>query len=107
MMYNIRMFGIPDALQNIRPTSQWVLSGDDYEGLNWLDSSEKPTEEEIKNEINRLNKEWQDSEYKRLRAKEYPDFREYLDGVVKGDQAQIDEYISTCLAIKQKYPKPQ
>lgn len=105
-MYNIRMFGIPDALQNLRPNSEWVLSGDEYEGLNWLDDTEKPTEEEIYNEIGRLNKEWQDSEYRRLRAKEYPDFREYLDGIVKGDQAQIDEYIAACLAIKEKYPKP-
>lgn len=43
--------------------------------------------------------------YKELRAAEYPDFRDYLDGVVKGDQTQIDAYIATCLAIKAKYPK--
>jgi hypothetical protein len=39
------------------------------------------------------------------REKEYPDFKEYLDGIVKGDQAQIDKYIADCLAIKAKYPK--
>lgn len=43
--------------------------------------------------------------YKDLRAAEYPDYREYLDGVVKGDQAQIDTYITACLAVKAKYPK--
>ena len=43
--------------------------------------------------------------YKELRAKEYPDFREYLDGIVKGDQAQIDAYIAACQAVKNKYPK--
>ena len=43
--------------------------------------------------------------YKELRAKEYPDYREYLDGIVKGDQAQIDKYIADCLAVKAKYPK--
>lgn len=43
--------------------------------------------------------------YKDLRASEYPDFRDYLDGVVKGDQAQIQEYIDACLAVKAKYPK--
>jgi len=36
----------------------------------------------------------------------YPKFFEYLDGVVKGDQAQIDKYIADCLAVKAKYPKP-
>ena len=40
------------------------------------------------------------------RAAEYPDFREYLDGIVKGDQAQIDKYIADCQAVKTKYPKP-
>jgi hypothetical protein len=40
------------------------------------------------------------------RAEEYPPMAEYLDGLVKGDQAQIDKYIADCLAIKAKYPKP-
>jgi hypothetical protein len=39
------------------------------------------------------------------RAAEYPDFRDYLDGIVKGDQAQIDAYIAACQAVKAKYPK--
>jgi hypothetical protein len=40
------------------------------------------------------------------RANEYPPMSEYLDGVVKQDQAQIDKYIADCLAVKVKYPKP-
>jgi hypothetical protein len=40
------------------------------------------------------------------RAKEYPPMSDYIDGVVKGDQAQIDKYIADCLAVKAKYPKP-
>jgi hypothetical protein len=43
--------------------------------------------------------------YKELRAKEYPDFKDYLDGIVKNDQAQIQAYIDACLAVKNKYPK--
>lgn len=44
--------------------------------------------------------------YAQKRAREYPSFIEYIDGVVKGDQAQIDAYIAACLAVKAKYPKP-
>jgi len=40
-----------------------------------------------------------------LRVAEYPDFKLYLDGVVKGDQVQIQSYIDSCLAVKAKYPK--
>jgi predicted deacetylase len=43
--------------------------------------------------------------YKEKRAAEYPSFIEYLDGVVKGDQAQIQAYIDACQAVKNKYPK--
>ena len=43
--------------------------------------------------------------YKTKRASEYPSMADYLDGVVKGDQAQIDKYIADCLAVKAKYPK--
>ena len=43
--------------------------------------------------------------YKAKRASEYPPMADYLDGVVKGDQAQIDKYIADCLAVKAKYPK--
>lgn len=39
------------------------------------------------------------------RAAEYPPLTDYVDGVVKGDQAQIDKYIADCLAVKAKYPK--
>lgn len=39
------------------------------------------------------------------RAAEYPPMSDYLDGVVKGDQAQIDAYIAACQAVKAKYPK--
>jgi hypothetical protein len=50
-------------------------------------------------EVERLNL------IKANRANEYPDFKEYLDGIVKGDDAQIQKYINDCLAVKAKYPK--
>ena len=39
------------------------------------------------------------------RAAEYPPITDYIDGVVKGDQAQIDKYIADCLAVKARHPK--
>jgi hypothetical protein len=65
----------------------------------------QPTEAQLNaletqaNEVERLNL------IKANRAKEYPDFKEYLDGIVKGDDAQIQKYINDCLAVKAKYPK--
>ena len=74
----------------------------------WYKPSVAPvTEEQIQAEIDRLKAEYAAKQYQRKRAAEYPDFRDYLDGVVKGDQAQIDGYIAACQAVKEKYPKPE
>jgi hypothetical protein len=40
------------------------------------------------------------------RKAEYPPITDYIDGVVKGDQSQIDAYVAACQAVKAKYPKP-
>ena len=39
------------------------------------------------------------------RQAEYPPFTDYLDGIAKGDKAQINKYIADCQAVKAKYPK--
>ena len=54
--------------------------------------------------------------YQEKRREEYPPFEDYLDAIVKinsGDEdfvqegnAQLEAYISDCLAVKAKYPKP-
>ena len=87
-----------------------VLLQDDSNGLGayikeWNLDIAKPTTAQLNaleaqaNEVERLNL------VKANRANEYPDFKEYLDGIVKGDNAQIQKYINDCLAVKAKYPK--
>lgn len=94
-----------DALQSLCPGAQWVLRGDELE---WLDTEQtRPTDAEIAAEITRLEADYAAKQYQRDRAAEYPDFKDYLDGIVKGDQAQIDAYIAACQAVKAKYPKPE
>jgi len=43
--------------------------------------------------------------YIEKRRAEYPPITDYIDGVVKGDQAQINAYIAACKTVKDKYPK--
>lgn len=76
------------------------------EVLEWTDDEQtQPTEDEIQAEIARLDAEFVAKEYQRKRAAEYPPMADYLDGIVKGDQAQVQAYIDACLAVKAKYPK--
>ena len=43
--------------------------------------------------------------YADKRKAEYPPIKDYLDGIVKNDQNQIDTYILACKEVKLKYPK--
>ena len=101
------------AIISLRPEATWALDGDTYDNLQWLEppvwegGQKKPTREEVETEVARLQQEWENTEYQRLRAREYPDFKEYLDGLVKGDTEQMQAYIDACLAVKAKYPKPE
>jgi hypothetical protein len=107
MINDIRIIGIPDALVSLRPGAQWLMNGMSYSDLVWQDENQtQPTELEVLTEVARLKQEYDNNLYQRQRAAEYPDFKQYLDGVVKGDQEQIQAYIDACQAVKAKYPKP-
>jgi len=43
--------------------------------------------------------------YQELRVREYPPVADYLDGIAKADDLQVQRYIDECLAVKLKYPK--
>ena len=36
----------------------------------------------------------------------YPPIEDYIDGVVKGDDAQVAEYKAKCLEVKKQHPMP-
>ena len=94
-----------NAILSLVPNAQVVIRGNEVE---WHEPSVAPvTDAQIDAELARLQAEYEAKEYQRQRAAEYPDFKDYLDGIVKGDQAQIQAYIDACNAVKNKYPKGQ
>jgi hypothetical protein len=96
------------AAKSLHPTAQFVLRGDQYEGLEWHSTNiTKPTKAALEAEQARLQAIWDNTEYQRLRALEYPPMADYLDAIAKGDEEQKQEYIDACLAVKAKYPKPE
>jgi hypothetical protein len=102
------MTDITKALMSLRPEAEWVLDGDRYEGLRWLDTTQScPSQADVNAEVLRLQAEWNSKEYQRLRRSEYPPVTDYLDAVVKGDLAGQQAYIDACQAVKAKYPKPE
>ena len=49
-------YTISDAITELKPGADWIQRGEDYSGLEWLDTSQtKPTETEINNKISELD----------------------------------------------------
>lgn len=100
------MISFATALMSLTKGSAWSIVEDDYDNIDWYSKEiEKPTREAVLAEQERLQKIEDSNAYKTQRVMEYPPITDYIDGVVKGDQAQIDKYIADCLAVKAKYPK--
>ena len=93
---------IGKALNSLKPGALWILRGETYEGLEWKDEVQtKPTEQEILNEIARLDS----LVYRQQRAAEYPSIGDQLDALWKGG-ADATEMLAKVQAVKTKYPKP-
>ena len=98
------------AVLSLRPGASWFINGDAYEGLQWLEKpvgeggQKKPTQEEVEAEVARLQQEWENNQYQRDRAKEYPSIQDQLDTLYHqgydGWKAMVNE-------VKNKYPKPE
>ena len=94
---------VGDALQSLKPGSQWVLRGEELE---WLDTTQtQPTEAEITAEISRLQAEYDSKQYQRDRAEAYPSLTEQADMAYWDRQngtTTLDDAIS---AVKLQFPK--
>jgi hypothetical protein len=94
-----------DALTSLTPDADFGVREDGT--ISWKDYNiiPRPSDEEINNEIKRLQADYDAQDYARKRKAEYPDIYDYMDGIVKNDQTQIDKYIADAQAVKSKYPK--
>ena len=75
--------------------------------VDWKDGHTTTEEEtaQIDTEFARLQTEYDNQEYARKRKVAYPDIYDYMDGIVKNDQTQIDKYIADSQAVKARYKK--
>jgi len=90
-----------DALRSLRPGAEWSIVGGE---ITWLDQEQEcPTDEEITTELTRLQTEYEDQEYQRLREKEYPSYADQFDMIF---HEGIDAWKAKIQEVKAKYPKP-
>ena len=96
---------ICSAILAINSSAEVSVDNEDYERITWHNGTEVISKSDIQAKQAELKADFDSKQYQRDRQPEYPPATDYLDGIVKGDQAQIDKYIADCLAIKDKYPK--
>ena len=96
---------IAKAILNLRPGAVWTLHGITYDGLEWHDKIQsKPTKKQVDDEVARLTAEYNNAQYQRDRAAEYPPLAEQLDMIFHDG---IDAWKAEIQKIKDKYPKPE
>lgn len=97
---------ISQAISSLRPGAQFTISNDNYSQLNWfqVNKQDKPTREEINQEIKRLQQEIDKIQYQRDREISYPPIQDQLDILY---HQGYDGWKSMITEIKNKYPKPE
>ena len=89
-------YTIVDALQALKPGAQWVLSGMEYSGLEWMDSGQQPTEQEVKAKLIELDA----AEPMRLLRIERDKKIAQTDWRVLPDQSPSDDWINYRQALR-------
>ena len=94
------MIDIMTAIQNLTPNAECVVRGTEIE---WHDTNQtQPTDSEIQAEVTRLQTEYDNNQYQRDRALEYPAIADQLDDIFHNG---IDGWKATIQLTKDKYPK--
>ena len=103
-------YSVLDAILSLNPDARGgtnVKKNDDIDNcvITWKEGISEISKEDIKAEMDRLKADYDSKAYARKRKKEYPDIYDYMDGIVKNDQTQIDKYIADAQDVKARHPK--
>jgi hypothetical protein len=97
------MIDIPAVLKTLTPGAEWIVYGEDYSGIEWLDKEQtQPTEEEVVQKIAELNYQEEVNEYQRQRVAEYPSYPDQFDKIY---HSGVNAWKAQIKTVKDKYPK--
>ena len=92
------------AIASLKPGAEFAYNNDTGTITAWHSSGiTQPTKSEIDAEVVRLKALWDDENYKRQRAAEYPSLVDQLDDIYHNG---IDAWKAKIKTTKDKYPKP-
>ena len=101
-----------DALISLRPNSVGKFATCGTEITEWIDNDNtQPTNEEVLAEVARKESEYNNNEYQRNRAQNYPAMSDQLDmlwhAMDSGVLPKVDSFYDAIKAVKDEYPKAQ
>lgn len=92
------MSEIADALTSLRPGAEWILNGNNYADLEWLDQVQtKPTEQEIIDEMAALDDAASVEETRMASVKGDAGFQDLLDKLKTMTPAEWQTYLDNNL----------
>jgi hypothetical protein len=89
------------------PGTQWITSGDDYSGLDWLDDSPKPTEAELLALWPEVKLEFEREAVEHARANAYRETSDALFFKYQRGSATEQEWLDAVQAVKDAHPYPE
>ena len=84
---------------------KWSVGATEDNGTIYGDKPDEVVWNDVKAKLDELQAEYDAQDYARKRKVAYPDIYDYMDGIVKNDQTQIDKYIADSQAVKARYKK--
>ena len=96
------MTNIINAIIAINPNAEVSVNAEDYNQITWHNGTTPISEADIKAKQAELQTEFDNKEYQRKRAVEYPSIKDQLDDIYHNG---VDGWKATIKAVKDKYPK--
>ena len=96
------MTTIIKAIQKINPNAEVSISNNDINTITWENGTTPISKADIEAKQAELETAYNNNEYQRKRAEEYPELKDQLDKIY---HSGIDEWKKVIKATKDKYPK--
>ena len=96
------MITIAEAIKSINPNAEFVYTEEDINTIEWHNGTTPISVSNIQAKQSELQTAYDNAEYQRNRAKEYPSIADQLDDIYHNG---IDGWKATIKTTKDKYPK--
>ena len=96
------MTDIIKAIIAINPNAEVSVDNEDYSKITWHAGTTPISEADIKAKQAELQTDYDNKEYQRKRAAEYPTIKDQLDDIYHNG---VDGWKTTIKPVKDKYPK--